>query len=150
MSTDYVLKLDGSPHGSFRARVFTEQIEVRLLGRGALRFDKETFWGNRLTLTDPLSGNVVAEAERSGTFTSAWDLRVSTGPARLVSAGVFNTGFLVERGGRTIAEVKATGVCNGSWHVRSADGLAATDLLFIGLTYASILRRNAAVVAAAG
>jgi len=78
---------------------------------------------------------------------NAWDLRLSTGPARLVSAGIFNSGFIVERAGHTMAEVNRAGMCDGSWYVRSYEELSATDLFFIGLTYSTIVRRNAAVVA---
>ncbi len=148
LSSEYVLKLDDNPHGTFRARALSERIDVRLGGRRQLRFDKQSWLGSRLTLTDPASAGTVAEAERAGTFTSAWDLRLSSGPARLVSAGMFNTGFIVERAGRTIAEVNRLGMCDGGWCVRANEPLTATDLIFIGLTYSTILRRNAAVVGA--
>ena len=148
LSSEYVLKLDGNAHGTFRARALSERIDVRLGGRRQLRFDKQSWLGSRLTLTDSNTASAVAEAERAGTFTSAWDLRLSSGPARFVSAGMFNTGFIVERAGHTIAEVNRLGMCDGGWCVRATEPLATTDLIFIGLTYGTILRRNAAVVAA--
>ena len=147
LSNEYILKLDGNPHGTFRARALGERIDVRLGGRRQLRFDKHSWLGSRLTLTDPATSTVVAEAQRAGTFISAWDLRLSSGPARLVSAGVFNSGFTVKRGGHTAAEVNRLGMCDGGWSVRSNEPLSATDLLFTGLIYSTILRRNAAVVA---
>jgi hypothetical protein len=76
-------------------------------------------------------------------FTSAWDLRLSNGPAQLVSAGWFNTGYKVVRGGRVLAEVNRVGLCNGGWAVGDGGSLQETDLLFTGLLYHTILRRNA-------
>ena len=148
-ANDYVLKLADASIGTFQARALSEQVDVRLGRRRLLRFEKHSFFGSRLTLTDTTTGSIVAEADRAGTFTSAWDLRLSNGPARLVSAGMFNSGWVVEHAGHPMAEVNRLGMCDGSWYVNSHDVLAETDLIFIGLTYNTILRRNAAVVVAA-
>jgi hypothetical protein len=145
----YVLKLDGRPWGEYRGRWFSESVDIRLTGRRQLRLKKAGWLGSRFGLTDSADGSVLAEAERSGLFTSAWDLRLSNGPARLVSAGWFNTGYRVVQGGRILAEVNRVGFCNGGWAIEDGKSLSETDLLFIGLIYHTILRRNAAAAAAA-
>ena len=103
----------------------------------------------RFTLTDTADGKVLAEANRGGMLTSAWDMRLASGPARLVSAGWFNTGYQVVQEGRTTGEVNRVGLCNGGWAVHSDGVLQEYDLLFTGLIYHTILRRNAAAATAA-
>jgi hypothetical protein len=148
LSDLYVLKLDGRPFGEYRGRWFSESVEVRLTSRRRLSLEKAGWMGSRFALADSADGRVLAEADRSGLFTSAWDVRLSTGPARLVSAGWFNTGFQVFQGGRAMAEVNRVGLCNGGWTVQDDGRLQDTDLLLIGLVYQTILRRNAAAAAA--
>ncbi|HMC64719.1 MAG TPA: hypothetical protein VKI65_07255 [Gemmataceae bacterium] len=143
-SDRYVLKLDGSPWGEYRGRWFNESVDIRLIGRRALGLEKNGWLGSRFALVDTASGRTVAEADRSGFFTSAWDLRLSNGSARLVSAGWFNTGYEVLQGRRRAADVNRLGLCNGGWAVQDDGTLQETDLLFIGLIYHTILRRNAA------
>jgi hypothetical protein len=55
----------------------------------------------------------------------------------------------VVQGGRHLAEINRVGVCNRGWAVRDDGSLLETDLLFIGLIYHTILRRNAAAATAA-
>lgn len=149
LSDHYVLKLDGRPWGEYRGRWFSESVDIHLTERRQLGLEKAGWLGNRFTLTDSNDGQILAEAGRSGVFTSAWDMRLSTGPARLVSAGWFNTGFQVVQGGRVSAEVNRVGLCNGGWAVVDEGSLQETDLLCIGLIYHTILRRNAAAASAA-
>lgn len=145
----YVLKLDGRPFGEFRGRWFSESIDIRLTNRRRLSLEKAGWMGSRFTLTDSADGRILAAADRSGMFTSAWDVRLGTGGARLVSAGWFNTGYQVLQGDRVLADVNRVGFCNGGWAVSGDGKLQDTDLLFIGLIYHTILRRNAAAAAAA-
>jgi hypothetical protein len=140
----YLLKLDGRPWGEYRGRWFSECVDIHLTGRRQLRLAKAGWLGSRFVLTDTADGRILAEADRSGIFTSAWDLRLSNGPARLVSAGWFNTGYRVVQGGRRLGEINRVGLCNGGWTAGDAGSLQETDLLFIGLIYHTILRRNAA------
>lgn len=147
-SDQYVLKLDGRSWGECRCRWFSEGVDIHLTGRRRLRLEKAGWSGSRFTLTDTADGRSLAEADRSGLFTSAWDLRLSNGPARLVSAGWFNTGYVVVQGGRALLEVNRVGLCNGGWAVSDRGSLRDTDLLFIGLIYHTVLRRNAAAAAA--
>jgi hypothetical protein len=147
-SDQYVLKLDGRPWGHYRGRWFNECVDIPLTRRRRLRLEKAGWLGSRFALIDSDGGATLAEADRSGLFTSAWDLRLSNGAARLVSAGWFNTGFLVVQGNRVVAEVNRVGFCNNGWAVQDRGSLGETDLLFIGLIYHTILRRNAAAAAA--
>jgi len=144
----YVLKLDGRPWGEYRGRWFSEGVDIHLIGRRQLRLDKAGWLGSRFALTDASDGRVLAAADRSGVFTSAWDLHLSNGPARLASAGWFNTGYRVIQGGRALAEINRVDFCNRGWAV-DGESLQDTDLLFIGLIYHTILRRNAAAAASA-
>jgi hypothetical protein len=148
-SDHYVLKLDGRPWGEYRGRWFSEGVDIHLTGRRQLRLEKVGWLGSRFTLTDTADGRSLAAADRSGLFTSAWDLRLSTGPARLVSAGWFNTGYRVIQGRQDLADINRVGLCNGGWAVGDDGSLRETDLLFIGLIYHTILRRNAAAASAA-
>ena len=143
----YVLKLDGRPWGEYRGRWFSEGVDIHLIGRRQLRLDKAGWLGSRFALTDASDGRVLAAADRSGVFTSAWDLHLSNGPARLASAGWFNTGYRVVQSGGALAEVNRVGLCNGGWAVGNGGALLETDLLFVGLIYHTILRRNAAAAA---
>ena len=140
-SNHYVLKLDGQAHGDYRGRWYSEGVNIRLRGQRRLHLQKKSWLGSRFNLTDA-NGNNLAEANRSGLFTSAWDLALSNGPARLVSAGFFNTGFIVVQAGRTTAEVNRVGMCEGGWFVKDQGTFDETDLLFIGLIYRTILERR--------
>jgi hypothetical protein len=144
----YVLKLDGRPWGEYRGRWFSECVDIHLTGRHELCLEKAGWLGNRFTLTDTADGRILAEADRSGLFTSAWDMRLTSGPARLVSAGWFNTGYRVVQAGRVSAEINKVGLCGSDWAVADDGSLQNTDLLFIGLVYHTILRRNADAAAA--
>ena len=142
-SDTYVLKLDGRPWGEYRGRWFSECVDIRLLGHQELTMAKAGWLGSQFALTKTADGCILAEADRAGILTSAWDLRVSSGPARLVSAGWFNTGYEVVRAGRILAEINKMGLCGNDWSIKSSGSLERTDLLFVGLIYHTILRRNA-------
>lgn len=146
-SDRYVLKLDGRPWGEYRGRWFSESVDVHLTGRRTLSLEKSGWLGSRFALAEANQGSLLVEADRSGLFTSAWDLRLSKGSARLVSAGWFNTGYRVVQDGRSVAEINRVGLCNGGWAVQDDGTLQDTDLLFIGLIYHTILRRNASAAA---
>jgi hypothetical protein len=148
-SNHYVLKLDGRPHGEFRGRWFSEGVDIRLSSRRRLHLDKIAWTGSHFKLTDTADGRVLAEAFRSGLFTSAWRLRLSNGSAQLVSAGFFTTGFIVLQGGQTKAETNRSGMCDGGWNVKANGSLDETDLILVGLIYHTILKRRTAAAGAA-
>jgi hypothetical protein len=144
----YVVKLDGRPWGEFHARWYSENIGIRLMGRRQFSLEKVGWLGNRFTLADIGDGRLLAEADRGSLFTSDWELRLSIGSARLVSAGWFNAGYRVIQSGRELAAVNQIGLCSGGWAVEDEGSLKETDLLFIGLIYHTIVRRNASAAAA--
>ena len=147
-SNHYVLKLNGRTHGEFRGRWFSEGVDIRLTSRRRLHLDKMSWAGSHFKLTDASEGRILAEAFRSGLFTSAWNLRLSNGPAQLLSAGFFNTGFIVLQGGQTKAETNRSGMCEGGWDVKDNGSLDEANLLFIGLIYHTILKTRAAAAGA--
>jgi hypothetical protein len=112
-----------------------------LTGRRQLQLKKEGWLRSRFALTDAPGGRLLAEAERGGLFTSAWDIRLSIGQARLVSVGWFNSAFRVILGGQERAAINRVGACGFGWAIRDDGSLQDTDLLFIGLIYHTILKR---------
>jgi hypothetical protein len=48
-----------------------------------------------------------------------------------------------------VAEVNQVGWCNSGWVIEGGGALRDTDLLFVGLIYHTILRRNASAASAA-
>jgi hypothetical protein len=142
-SEQYVLKLDGRPWGEYSGRWFSEGVDIHLTGRRHLRLEKASWLGSQFALTDTAEGNVLAEATRSGLFTSAWDMRLSNGPARLVWAGWFSTAYRVVQGAQVVAEINRVGFCTRGWAVADGGSLSENDLLLIGLVYHTILRREA-------
>jgi hypothetical protein len=105
--------------------------------------------GSRFTLVDPATGRTLSAAERCGVFTSAWDLRLDGGAARLVSAGWLTSGYRVIQRGRDVARADRASIWRRGWVVANEGGFEETDLLFIGLIYHTILRRRASAAAAA-
>lgn len=146
-SSVYVLKLDGRPWGEYRGRWFSETIDTRVSERRKYVLEKTGWMGNEFKLTDTADGRVLATAHRAGYFTSAWDLHLGSGPARMISAGWFNTGFRVVAGDKVVADVNRIGACNGGWVVKHQGAPDPTDLLLVGMIYHTILRRNAAAAA---
>jgi hypothetical protein len=141
-STEYLLKLDGRPVGRFRGRWFSEGIDVRLTERLQLHFEKASWLGSDFRLIDANTEQSVASGSRAGFFTRTWDLDLRSGPAQLVASGLFSTGYQVWREGKTAASATRVGCCSGGWQVTSDDTLDATDVVFVGLVYHTILRRQ--------
>jgi hypothetical protein len=148
-SSHYLLQLNGRPHGEFSGRWFSEGIDIRLTNRRRLHLDKISWAGSHFRLIDGRDETVLCEASRGGFLTTAWDLTLSAGPARLVSAGIFNTGFRVLAGAKQIAEVDRTSMCDGGWVVQDSGIVREEDLLFIGLLFHTILRRRSDAAAGA-
>ena len=141
-SARYVLKWDGRPHGEFRGRWFSETIDVRLTGRRRLTFSCPGFWGGKFELADGHTGEVLAGGERDGWLSSSWTLLLRTGSARLASAGIFNTGFVLESMGVERARVDRIGCCEGGWRVDGDAVMTDVDLVFVGLIYHTIIERR--------
>ncbi len=148
-SSTFVLKLDGRPVGKFEGRWLSEGIDLALVGRRRLRFEKAGWVGSHFQLLAAGEQEPIAEADRSGLFTSSWDLTLSVGPAQMAREGWFATGYAVRRGGREVARVDRTGACSRGWFVEG-HGLGEEDLILIGLVYHTVRRREASRHAAAG
>jgi hypothetical protein len=148
-SSTFVLKVDGRAAGKYEGRWLGEGVDVALTGRRHLRFEKAGWVGSHFLLTAGDEKEPLGEADRGGLLTTAWDLKLSTGPARLERAGWFATGYVVRQGGRECASVNRLGPCSRGWAVEG-DGLTEEDLLLIGLVYHTVQRRQAAQHGAAG
>jgi hypothetical protein len=148
-SSTFVLKINGRPVGKFEGRWLGEGVELALVERRRLRFEKVGWIGSHFQLIAKGDEDAVAEADRSSLFTSGWDLTLSVGPAQMVREGWFATGYVVRRGEREVARVDRTGACSRGWFVE-AKGLREEDLILIGLVYHTIKRREASQHSAAG
>jgi len=141
-SSQYVLLDNGKPCGKFTGRTFSSNIDVSLLQRYRLVFRHQGLLSSHYTLVDHATGSILAGAKHAGIFTSAWDLSLSIGEYRMVSAGFFNQGFFVEQGNKRFAEVNVSGGCSGTWYVRPYANIPLTDQVMIGLVFHTILRRR--------
>jgi hypothetical protein len=148
-SSTFVLKVNGRPLGKFEGRWLSEGLDLALVERRRLRFEKVGWLGSHFQLLAAGDGEPVAEAERSGLFSSGWDLALSVGPAQMVREGWFPTGYVVRRGEKEVARVDRTGVCSRGWFVEG-HSLGDEDLIVIGLVYHTIRRREASQHSAAG
>lgn len=141
-STQYVLKLDGRPVGEFRGRWFSEGIDIRLTERLKLHFEKASWLGSDFRLIDASTQEELASGRRTGFFTSRWDLDLRTGPAEMVHNSLFSTSYTVQQNGQSVASASRIGFCEGGWRVEDNGTLDATDLVFVGLIYHTILQRQ--------
>jgi hypothetical protein len=141
-SSTFVLKINGRPVGKFEGRWLSEGVDLALLERRRLRFEKVGWLGSQFRLIAEDDEDPVAEADRSGLFTSSWDLALSVGPARMVREGFFATGYTVRRRDAEVARVDRRGMCARGWFVEG-HGLREEDLILIGLVYHTIKRREA-------
>jgi len=148
-SSTFVLKIDGRPLGKFEARWLSEGVDLALVERRRLRLEKVGWIGSRFQLIAEGEEEAVAEADRSGLFTSSWDLTLSVGPAQMVREGFFATGYVVRRRDAEMARVDRRGMCDRGWFVEGR-GLRDEDLILIGLVYHTIKRREASQHSAAG
>lgn len=145
--TRFALRLDGTPWGDVAGRGFGEAAEVRLLGQRRLTFRRRGFLRAAYRLTDE-QGAELGAGWQGGVFTSAWTLRLSCGEGRLVSAGIFNTGFRLHAAGQEAASAGEIGWCSRGWWVRGGPPLDACDLLLVGLVYHTILNHRRAAATA--
>jgi hypothetical protein len=148
-SSTFVLRIDGRPVGKFEGRWFSEGIDLALIERRRMRFEKVGWLGSHFRLIAADDEEPIAEADRGGLFTSSWGLVLSVGSAQMVRQGWFAKGFVVRRGDTEPARVDRTGLCSRGWIVEG-DGLREEDLILIGLVYHTIRRREDSQHTAAG
>lgn len=141
-SSTYVLKRDGRAIGKFVGRWFSESLDIQLVGRRSLQFVNTVWLGSSFQLSDAAGETLFGSAERSGLFSTSWELQISTGPAQLVRAGFFSCGYLLQQEGRALGQVDYHGACERGWRVDGDDSLAETDLLLVGLVYHVIQHRR--------
>lgn len=141
-SSRYVLRLDGRPLGEFTGRWFSENLNLRLTNRRRWRLHRESFWNARFSLLNE-AGEYFGTARHKGFFGCRWILNTSVGECQLVSAGFFNTGYLLEQHGQTLATVRSLNRCENGWQVDAHDPtLNVGDLVLAGLIYHVILQRR--------
>jgi hypothetical protein len=141
-SSEYVLKIDDRPIGKCTGRWFSENVDVQLIERRRLEFRKIGWFGSQFELVDLADGGVVARADRTGLFTTVWDVRLSIGPASLQNAGWFDSAYELRDAGGVVARADRVGVCERGWVVDGAPILEDDDLLMIGLIYRTIQQRQ--------
>ncbi len=145
-SSRYVLKLDERPIGQFRGRWFREGIDIRLTERLQMRFEKQSWLGSQFQLIDTNTQETLADGSRAGFFTGTWNLNLRSGPAQLVRVSLFSSAYEVKLGERIAARATRIDWCSRGWRVQDYDSdgslLDATDLVFVGLIYHTILQRQ--------
>jgi hypothetical protein len=149
-ATTFLLKLEGRPLGTYEGRWFSENLDVSLLERHQLQFQKVNWLGSEFVLEELPEKHTLGRASRSGLFISSWDLEVSTGAGRLDRAGWFGTAYVFVQGGGERARVDRLGGCERGWYVDGGGSLRPEDLLLLGLVFHVIQQRAAQHAAAAG
>jgi hypothetical protein len=142
-SSTFVLKVDGRPVGKFQGKWLSESIDVDLTERRHLQFRKIRWLGSQFELVDPIYEKLVGSCNRSGVFTSGWDMNLSVGPGRLVRVGWFNSAYEFKQGDQIHARVDRLGWCERGWVVDGHDAMTQEDLLLIGMVYQVIQNRKA-------
>lgn len=141
-SNKYVLLCDGRPLGEFFGRWFSESLDIRLTDRRHWRLERKGFFHGRFSLLNE-QGRCFGTAEHRGLLTSRWRLETSVGECELASAGLFNTGYVIEQHGQTLATIRQINWCEGGWSVHAHDPrLNVGDLVLAGLIYHVILQRR--------
>jgi len=148
-SSTFVLKLDGQAIGKIEGRWLGESLDISLLERRRLTFEKVSWMGSHFRLLAEGESNPLGEATRSGIFTSGWDLTLSIGSAQMVREGWFATAYAIKAGDVSVGHVDRLGACTRGWTVE-ATGLKEEDLILIGLVYQTVKKREAAAHGAAG
>src|SRR5262249_9986842 len=141
-SSKYVLKLDGRPIGKFEGRWFSESLDVNLTERRQLALQKVSLMGSQFVLRAQDEEQPLGSAQRSGFFSSGWDLILSTGGCRLEKAGWFESSYVLRQGDGIVARVDRLGLCERGWRVDALDAITVEDLLLIGLVYHTIRQRQ--------
>jgi hypothetical protein len=136
-SWTYVLKANDRPIGKYDSQWLSENLTVDLTERRHLQFRRTSWLGSQFELVDLAEETVVAWCDRTGIFSSSWDLDLSIGRGQLVHCGFFNTAyeFFQEGDGNALARVDRLGWCERGWTVDGADVLEDEDLVMIGLVF---------------
>src|SRR5262245_6134776 len=140
-SSTFVIKVNGQAVGKFTGRWFGEGLDVSMLGQRRLKFEKAGWIGSHFRLKSADDDRVIAEAQKAGLFTSAWELQLSVGQAYLERAGWFDSGWVLRRH-QPLARVERLGMCERGWRVQTYTDLEAYDILLTGLVFQVIQSRQ--------
>ncbi len=141
-SWTYVLKLNDRPIGKFEGQWLSESVTIDLTERRHLEFRKLSWIGSHFQLVDLADGTFFCECDRSGVFTSAWDVTVSIGPGQLIKPGWFDSAYEFVHSNETLARVDRLGWCERGFTVDGGDVLTDEDLVMIGLVYHTLQNRQ--------
>jgi hypothetical protein len=141
-SSKFVLKLHERPIGKFEGQWFSESLDIYLTERRHLQFRKLGWLGSQFELVDMADEQFLGQGDRSGLFTSSWDLNLSAGTGQLVRAGWFDPSYEFIQGGDALARVERLGWCERGWSVDGGSDLSVEDLLLIGLVFHIIQQRQ--------
>ncbi|MEM7626903.1 MAG: hypothetical protein AAF333_15015 [Planctomycetota bacterium] len=148
-SSNYVLQLNGRALGEFKGRWFSESLDIRLTDQRRWTLHREGWVSGRFSLLNE-TDEVFGTGRHKSWLSSRWLLELSVGECQMVSAGLFNTGYVLEQHGRQLATVRSVNWCEGGWAVQADDpGLDAADLVLVGLIYHVIVQRRRSSGAAA-
>jgi hypothetical protein len=142
-SSQFVLKIDGRPLGTFQNRWFSETLGIDLSGRRHLQFRKVGWLGGSFELVDLAQDRLLGSCKPSGFFRSGWDLELSVGLGQLQRAGWFTSVCEFVHDNEVLAQVDRFGWCERGWFVDGAEILVMEDLLLVGLVYHVIEQRQA-------
>ncbi|HZZ80003.1 MAG TPA: hypothetical protein VFE62_15900, partial [Gemmataceae bacterium] len=138
----YVLKAKERAVGKYQTQWFSENLIVDLTGRRHLEFRKTSWLGSQFELVDLGDDELIAWCDRTGIFSSSWDLDLNVGKGQLVNTGWFNTSYEFIHDGDALARVDRLGWCEHGWIVDGASVLDLEDLVMIGLVYHTIVNRR--------
>src|SRR5260370_17969012 len=133
LSSTFILKLDDRPIGKFQGRWFSESLDIDLTGRFHLQLQKVGWLGSQFVLKELDHEEPIADAKRSGVFSSNWDLELSFGPVQLVRANWFSPEYVVQQEGTQLARATRIGWGERGWRVDSNTKLKNTDLILCRL-----------------
>jgi hypothetical protein len=140
-SNQFVLLARGKPIGEFRNRWLGERIDIQLLERRHLLFERVGLFSTQYVLSDD-DGQTLASARKAGFLSSRWDLELPEGSAEMERKGLLSSRFVIERNGSAIADVGCCSFFSTDWQVESDGSLQDTSCLLIGLVYHAIRRRR--------
>jgi hypothetical protein len=141
-SWTYVLKANDRAVGKYEGQWFSENQTVDLTGRRHLEFRKMSWLGSQFDLVDLGDEEVVAWCDRTGIFSTSWELGLSVGQGQLVPTGFFETAYEFILDGESLARVDRFGWCERGWEIDAGSIFKPEDLVMIGLVYHTIQNRR--------
>ena len=134
-SSEFLVSHNGNSLGHFRGKWFSESIQIGLLERRKLEFQKTSFWGSRFSLVDLATGTVLATAQRQGFFRLKWQLNLSVGTVFLYRKLFASRENAVEKDGAVIGKAVSNAWCSRGWDVSISEDIPLVDQLMIGLVH---------------